>query len=201
MKSIMPLGLAALSGVLLASPAMADPFNGPYAGMQAGWSHTRVGDPATDAGRPNLQQSQDAAEGGIFADYNYKVTPKIVLSAEGGFSIGIDDAIRRTGTDTAATVNPRYAFDLGARAGYLVDDATLVYVRGGYENMRAAVRIADGTAVRTARQNFDGWSVVGGVERAINDWLSVRAEYRYSDLRDKGTFERHQALLGVAYHF
>jgi outer membrane immunogenic protein len=44
--------------------------------------------------------------------------------------------------------------------------------------------------------------VGGGVEQAITDNISARIEYRYSDLSDgDGKFDRHQALVGVAYRF
>lgn len=201
MKRLLSPLLTSVLAVAIASQASAKPFSGPYAGAQAAWTHTKVGNPSTDAGKPNLGRSQDAVQGGVFVGYNYKPTEKIVLSAEGGFNMGVEDAIRRVSSGSAATINPRYSFDLGARAGYLIDDKTLAYVRGGYENLRASVRIANGANVSYARENFDGWSAGGGVERAITDWLTVRAEYRFSDFRNGGTFERHQALVGAAYHF
>ena len=49
-------------------------------------------------------------------------------------SAGFDDELRGLSGGNALTIDPRYSFDLTARAGYLVNDKTLVYLRGGYAN-------------------------------------------------------------------
>jgi outer membrane immunogenic protein len=189
------IGLA--SAVIVTSPAGADTFSGPYVGADVGWSDVKVGNPLTNIGRPGIYKSRDAVEGDVFAGYNYKPTALFVLSAEGGFRIAADDAVR----GSSATINPSYSFDLGVRAGYLVTDRTLLYVRGGYTNMRASVQITQLGKSSYGRENFDGWTMGGGVERAITKQISVRAEYRYGDLRKEGTFYQHQLLVGAAYHF
>jgi len=64
------------------------------------------------------------------------------------------------------------------------------------------VSIRDINGSRHDKDNFDGWSVGGGVERAITNRVSARVEYRYSDLDGNGAeFDRHQVLAGVAWHF
>lgn len=187
-------GILAAASVFAVTPAFADAFQGPYAGVQAGWNHDRVRGADTDIGDLNVRDSRDSFVGGAFAGYNYKITPNVVIGAEGGFNLGADDAVRGAG----GVVDPNYSFDLSARAGYLVTPKTMLYVRGGYENMRA--RVSDGTV--QGHDTFDGWSVGGGVERAILDNVTARVEYRYSDLGSNGNgFDRHQALVGVAYHF
>ena len=93
-------------------------------------------------------------------------------------------------------------FDLTARAGYLVNDKTLVYLRGGYANTRVRATLASDTDVVTTSDNLDGWLVGGGVERALTDDISARLEYRYTDLgSDGGEFDQHQALVGISYNF
>lgn len=161
-----------------------------------------IGTSQTNIGAVTLDRSQDAATVGVFAGCNYKPADKIVLSAEAGFKMSFDDQVTRAGRDTLASIDPEHAFDVGVRPGYLVTGNMLLYVRGGYENMRASVRRVDAVASRYGKDSFDGCSVGGGVERAITDRISARAEYRYSDLTGSGDrFERHQALVGVAYHF
>lgn len=187
-------GIMAAASVMAASPAFAETFDGPYVGVQAGLNHDRARGADTDIGEVNVRDSRDSFIGGAFAGYNYRLTPHVVIGAEGSFDIGADDALR----SGAAVIDPNHSFDLAARVGYLVTPETLLYVRGGYENMRA--RISDGTA--TGHDTFDGWSVGGGVERAILQNVTARIEYRYSDLGNNGhDFDRHQALVGVAYHF
>jgi outer membrane immunogenic protein len=121
-----------------------------------------------------------------------------VVGVEGGFSLGANDDVR----NGSAIIDPNYSFDVGARAGYLINPRTLLYVRGGYENMRAFVRNGSADGLVRGHDSFDGWSVGGGVERGITDKVSARVEYRYSDLGSGSeSFDRHQALVGVAYHF
>src|SRR3546814_981452 len=83
----------------------------------------------------------------------------------GGFNLGFGDRVARVGRDSIASINPEYAFDLGVRAGYLVSDNTLLYARGGYENVRASVRLTDAAGTRRDKDSFDGWTIGGGVER------------------------------------
>ncbi|MBT0667320.1 porin family protein [Novosphingobium profundi] len=187
-------GLAAAASLFSVAPAFADTFAGPYVGAEAGWNEDRVRGADTDIGDMDLRDNRDAFVGGVYAGYNYKVTPQVVVGAEAGFDMGADDRLRGNGN----TIDPNYSFDVAARAGYLVTPQTLLYVRGGYENMRA--RVSNGLV--EGHDTFDGWSVGGGVERAITDHVSARLEYRYSDLGNNGNdFDRHQALFGVAYNF
>ncbi len=204
MKTLTATALLAIAATIAAaSPAAAqEAFQGPYAGIEAGWNKNKIGGAETDIGRADVRTSQDSATAGIFAGYNQKVSDRVVLSAEAGFSMGFDDALTHAAGSTLASIDPKYNFDLGVRAGYLVDDKTLIYARGGYQNLRASVRINDATASRYDKDTFDGWSVGGGVERMLTERVSARLEYRYSDLGGSDTkFERHQVLAGVAYHF
>jgi len=187
-------GSLSLAMALCAVPASAQVFEGPYVGLQAGWNHDKIGNASSDIGNLDIHDSRDSFTGGVYGGYNHQVAPNVVLGVEAGFNLGADDAVR----GNAAVIDPNYSFDLGARAGYLVNDKTLAYVRGGYENTRARIASAAGNSHDT----FDGWSIGGGVERALTDTISARLEYRYSDLgSDNGSFDRHQALVGVAYHF
>lgn len=184
------------------APASAQIFAGPYVGAQAGWNQNKIGDVEADIGTAQIAQSRDAATLGIFAGYNVQPTGGVVLSAEGAVNFGLDDDITSSSKDATATINPEYGFDLGLRAGYLVTDKTLVYARGGYENIRVKISMDDNDGPRRDKANLDGWSIGAGIERAIIDRISARLEYRYSDLgSNDNKFERHQVLAGVAWHF
>lgn len=197
MLKLVAVGLVGIVA-LNALPASAQVFQGPYVGAQAGWNRDSVDAPRTDAGVATINDEKDSFIGGAFVGYNQTVTPNIVLGVEGSFNVTASDDVRRNG----ASINPDYSFDLSARAGYLIGGKTLIYARGGYENMRAKVRVPSASGLVSNRDTFDGWTVGGGVERALLDKVSARLEYRYSDLGSNGqNFDRHQVLVGVGYHF
>lgn len=184
-----------------AAPAHADTFDGPYVGVTAGWERSKIAD-RIDAQPITREASRDALVLGGYAGYNLKATDRIVIGAEAGFSAAVDDQNRAASAGKSLTIDPRYSFDLSARAGYLVTDKALVFVRGGYANTRVRTTLDGLTGPVTASDNLDGWQVGGGLEYAISDRISARAEYRYSDLGSNGgQYDRHQTLVGVSYNF
>lgn len=196
--------LAALAGITatLAAPAQADTFDGPYIGVQAGWNRAETTDATIEAQPLDAETSRDALVIGGYAGYNHKIADHFVVGVEAGFSGTVDDKLRAQSGGNAITIDPRYSFDLGARAGYLVNDKTLVYLRGGYANLRVRTTLSSEDGTLQASDNLDGWQVGGGVERAITDNISARIEYRYSDFgNDGGQWDQHQALVGISYNF
>ncbi len=202
MKRIVSSVAALALAVGLGSAASAEPFNGPFVGVQAGWNQDDLGTPSTPLGDVAVGRSQDSLSGGVFAGYDYKISPRVVLGAEAGVQFGADDSIVRDTGATRVTVDPKRSIDLTARAGYLVTDDTLLYARGGYTNARVKTSVENAAGIRSASANRDGWLLGGGIEHALSDNVSARAEYRYSDLSEgDGKFDRHQALFGIAYRF
>lgn len=202
MKRIVSSVAALALAVGLGSAASAEPFNGPFVGVQAGWNQDDLGTPSTEVGDVAVSRSRDSFSGGVFAGYDYKVSPRVVIGAEAGVQFGADDSIVRDTGTALVTVDPKRSLDLTARAGYLVTDNTLLYARGGYTNARVRTSFDGAAGFRSATENRDGWMVGGGVERAISDNVSARLEYRYADLSEgDGKFDRHQALFGIAYRF
>lgn len=193
---------AALASIALPAAASAEPFNGPFVGLQAGGSRDDLGTVRSQIGDLTIDDKRDSFTGGAFAGYDLKVAPRVVIGGEAGISVSTDDAIARSGAGAALRVNPRFAYDVSVRAGYLVTDRTLVYARGGYHAINARTASTQTGIELRDTETFDGWMVGGGIERAFTDNLSARIEYRYSDLNGgSNRFERHQALLGVAWHF
>lgn len=203
MNKSLPILTAAIAGAAaFATQAAAETFNGPYVGVTAGWNRAEVADRTLNALAIDAEATRDSAVVGIYGGYNYKVLDNVVLGVEAGFSTAIDDNVRAESLGRTLNVDPRYSFDLSARAGYLVNSKTLVYARGGYANQRIRNTLeTDSGAVRSS-DNLDGWTVGGGVEYAITPKISARAEYRYSDFgQNGGDFDRHQTLVGVSYNF
>jgi outer membrane immunogenic protein len=182
--------------------AYAQDFDGPSVGIQAGWSNTDVGLPGVSERASGIDRSTDAFIGGGFLAYDHEVLPRIVIGAQAEFNIAASDDFGKVSQTSSVRVNPKYAFDLTARAGYLATPETLIYLRGGYSNARVRTSIITDTKVIRTSANRDGWLIGGGAERLITDHFSARLEYRYSDLGEgPGKFDRHQILVGGAYRF
>jgi outer membrane immunogenic protein len=201
MKSpLISIALAASLGVA-AAPASAETFDGPYVGLTAGWERSDIAD-RIETQPITGEASRDGLVLGGYAGYNLKASDRIIIGAEAGFSAAVDDQVRAASAGKSLTIDPRYSFDLSARAGYLVTDKALVYVRGSYANTRVRTVLDGLTGPVTASDNLDGWQAGGGIEYAITDSISTRAEYRYGDFGNNGgQFDRHQALIGVSYNF
>jgi outer membrane immunogenic protein len=200
MKTRLIIIAAALAGWSV--QASAQDFNGPSVGVQAGWNSTDVRLPEGINEVPGVDQSTDAFVGGAFLAYDYEVMPRVVIGAQAEFNLAASDDFGAVGEAAALRLDPRYSFDLTARAGYLVTPETLIYLRGGYSNARVRTTILTDSKETSSSDNRDGWMVGGGVERMITDHVSARLEYRYADLGEgPDKFERHQVLVGAASRF
>lgn len=199
-SSLISFAVVAAIGAV-AAPAQAETFNGPYVGVTAGWERGEIADHIET--RPITGEvSRDALVLGGYAGYNVKATDQIVIGAEAGFSATVDDRVSATSAGRALTIDPRYSFDLSARAGYLVTDKALIYIRGGYANTRIRTIFAAASGPVSTSDNLDGLQIGGGLEYAITDRISARAEYRYRDFgTNGGQYDRHQTLVGVSYNF
>ncbi|GAO54056.1 porin family protein [Novosphingobium sp. NBM11] len=194
MRTFLVSAAASALAIGLAAPASAEPFNGPFVGVQAGWNQDKIGGINTDVGAVGVNGKKDSFELGGFIGYDHKINPKVVVGAEAGINWGIQDNVYGPGV----TIDPKRSIDLTVRAGYLVNDKTLVYARGGYSSIRARTYLANANA----GEDRDAWVVGGGVERSLTPHFSTRLEYRYNDAsQGTGKWDRHQVLAGVAYRF
>jgi len=188
--------IALATAALAATPAYADTFSGPSIGVQGGWEENSVNDPSTAAGPTTLHAKGDTGTLGVFAGYDYKLTPHVVIGAQAELNFPVTAHFG----DGVTTIDPKRSIDLSARAGYLIDAKTLAYVRGGYSNVRESTAIPTLATYVSGSQN--GWLVGAGIERAVTQNVTGRIEYRYTDLSEgDGKWDRHQVLAGIAYHF
>lgn len=187
----------------LASPiaAQAQTFDGPSIGVQSGWTEEKVRDPQTDLGVTTIDASKDSASFGGYVGYD-KTIGNFVLGTEAGFGVKTSDNIMGGPANARARIDPKWSFDVTARAGYLITPKTLLYARGGYANSRIETSLATPAGTNVVSENRDGWLVGGGIEREIVPHVSARIEYRYSDLsQGDGKYDSHQTLLGLTYRF
>lgn len=140
---------------------------------------------------PAFQLSAQSFDGRLVG-YDRQVAPRIVVGAEARVDLAPADAL--------APLDPKGPSDVTARAGYLLDLATLAYVRGGHTNAR--LETSANSLISSESEYRDSWTLGAGIERKILKKISARLEYRYSDLgEDEGAFDRHRVLAGIAYRF
>jgi outer membrane immunogenic protein len=136
------------------------------------------------------------------AGFDLRVAPRVVLGAEARVDLADDDALNLSTAAGPVALDPKRSSDLTARAGYLLDPATLAYVRGGYTNTRLGTGANTALSQLSESEYRDSWTLGAGIERHILKRISARLEYRYSDLGEgDGSFDRHRLLAGIAYRF
>jgi len=88
----------------------------------------------------------------------------------------------------------------GVRAGVVVGNKALLYVKGGYANGRITGSYTANGVTNKDSSDSDGWRVGTGVELPLANNLLVRAEYRYTNYSDSDV-ARHQGLVGFGVKF
>jgi outer membrane immunogenic protein len=152
-------------------------WTGVYVGGQVGYGfgRDRILTPAAVTGF-----SPNGVVGGAHIGYNYQVA-QFVFGLEGD----VDGASYKGTVATPAgfTDTTRIAIDgsVRGRIGYAFDRA-LFYATGGaaFASIQNSYR-APGGAFTSLGHSRVGWTVGGGIEYAITNNWSIRAEYRYTD--------------------
>lgn len=192
--------LAAALAVLAihSSPAMAQEEARPFSGFSVtgvlGVDHNR-----------NFVKATGALYG-VQIGYDLPLGSAIV-GVEGEIS---GSTAKKCGTDISSTPvsNNTSCFRagpdayIGARAGVVVGNSTLLYAKGGYTSFRMGESFSYSA---TPNANFatkayrGGYRVGAGLEQAIAPNLSVRLEYRFS--RYNHIYDRHQAVVGASLRY
>ena len=107
------------------------------------------------------------------------------------------------------------AFTVGSRLGVLVTPTTLIYALAGYSWLAPDdISVSGGGQSLTfALPDAQGWTIGGGFEHKLNQNVSLRGEYRYTDFGREvvfndpnvgtatGEMQNHSARLVAAYRF
>lgn len=183
--------------------AFAQEFDGPFVGIQAGYEQTDAANPTTELGGLSYDDKTESFAGGIIAGYDKQIASNFVLGVEGSFDLSTDNTMNGLIGGNLATIDPEWSIDLTARAGFMPEPESLVYVRGGYTHAQVETNLASATNGEIiSDEGRDGWTVGAGYERKLLDNIYGRIEYRYADLSDgDDTWDRHRALMGVSYRF
>lgn len=134
------------------------------------------------------------------------------FGSEYGSSSASVDIIDETPLDQVET---GVDFFIGARVGYIVGDATMIYAKGGYTNNEVKLEIQDPElGLIELDPGVDGFRIGLGVEHMISSSFYIKGEARYSNYSnleltlpdetevDLGIdFDRTQVLLGAGFRF
>lgn len=172
-------------------------WSGVYFGVGAGYGHNHSkNNYHDDSGDPDAVSSKNEfADGGLVSliyGIDRQVGSRFVVGAFADFSTS---ELNRGNEDVHNAMTIDRSWAIGARAGLLLNERTMVYATGGYTQAHFS---NDGwwdidpdgggsTVQGKGGQYFGGYFVGGGIERRISDNFYLRGEARYSDFSGKIT--------------
>jgi outer membrane immunogenic protein len=174
---------------VIAAPAPVYNWSGLYVGVHGGgaWADT---DSTFQSGLDSdADFDLDGAVLGAQIGYNFLVTPNILLGIEADAAWGnINGREVVAFGPTEVTQSLDSLGSVRARLGF-VQGPWLFYATGGWAWANGE-RTAFGPLVDDSDSaNFSGWTVGAGVEVALSQKLSVKAEYKYYDFGSADYFD------------
>ncbi len=153
-------------------------WTGVYIGAQIGY---QWGTSGTDiAGALPFAYNANGVTGGAHVGYNYQIS-QFVVGLEGDVN-GLDYSGSNTSAAPFFATSTRENVDGSVRGRLGVAwDRALVYATGGVAFADIRNSYSFGGLGSTFDSGRVGWTVGGGIEYAIDNNWSLRAEYRYTD--------------------
>jgi outer membrane immunogenic protein len=187
-----------------ASPLHADEWNGVYIGIGGGMgaaNHDLSLEDGPDFPSPPLpgfaaELSGLGGDGGFFSlgvGLDYQVNSRFVVGAFFDYDwadldTSLDASINFLGTTlgAGADIEVEDMWSIGGRLGYLVSPSTMLFVTAGYSQADVSDLTANasvlGSVTLASVGDFDGYFIGGGAEMKITKAISIKGEYRYTDL-------------------
>ena len=200
-------------------------YAGPYAGLYLGYSQGDSKGYETGAGIVDAIDHASLARymfGGLVG-YNKSFSNDFIFGLEADFE-SRDSKKNANLTDLVGVLNGdsvetkiQNAYSARVRLGRLFNnDKTMVFLTGGYAVVDLKKTYLLGGAALSQSKRLNGYTVGLGAEHFINDAISLKTEYRYSDYgkldADVGALmngfvehskyeNEHSIRFGVMYHF
>lgn len=197
-------------GLLLASaaavPAAAAPFSGFRVEGQIGWDN------------PVVDYDIYTANGVYVGNY-HNSRSGFMYGGEVGYDLPLSDILRLgalfTFNGTTVDVQPQYGvnlydfnakigtnWNLGARMGFLVAPATMLYGTLGYAQTAIRYYYTDNVVPANSweeKRTYGGFLFAAGAEQAFGERFYGKLEYRYQNYQDG--VSRNQIVGGVGIRF
>lgn len=181
--------ILAAAAAAIATPAMAEPFAGPYVGAEVGVDNYEV----KEAGIDGL--SANGIVGGVYAGYDVALGANAFAGIEANASLSGAKATYDDGVDVAR-IKARESYGATARLGYMLNDSTALYGRAGWANTKFKASV---NGVSAGSDSDDALVLGAGVETRIGSKASLRVEYTRVDYSD--LVKNNQVRAGVGYRF
>ncbi|MEJ0093138.1 MAG: outer membrane protein [Methylocella sp.] len=170
-------------------PAPIFTWTGIYVGGQVGyaWGNQNVSS-NSGFGSDSFSSNNDGVIGGAHVGYNLQLS-QFVIGLEGS----VDGSSLNKSITRGGFVPVTYSANLGVqgsvrgRVGYAWD-RVLLYATGGVAFGGVDSSLSSPFGFDSASDTRVGWTVGGGLEYAITNNWSIRAEYRYTDLGHASIF-------------
>lgn len=185
----------AFAALVVATPALAA-NSGPYFGVGVTHDNVATGGDLEGAGINGIG-------GTVFAGYDLALSANTFFGVEANFDLA---SAKAGSADDRLEID--HAFGATARLGYNLNDNTALYGRIGYQRGRGT-EIVDAERFSTS---LDGLRLGAGLETAVTDRISLRAEYNHThysfsdeleaDLAPaKAGLNNNQFSIAVSYGF
>jgi outer membrane immunogenic protein len=167
--------IAAAAAAIVATPAFAADFAGPYVG--AGITLDNV------QGSGALEGLGFSGVGGTaFGGYNMPLGASTFAGIEANVDLNTADG---------AGVEAKWGWGIGARFGYKLNGSTALYARAGYARGKLEILGASGWG--------DGVRYGAGIETSVTERVSLRAEFTQTNY--EADIINNQGTLGVVFGF
>lgn len=184
-------------------------WDGPYIGLHAGYNSMKPDLVDGTDPRWSINSQMKGVSGGVLAGYNIQ-SSGVVLGLEADFGLTSTDADANPNEYADFTAfKAKWNSHLRARVGVPVGK-TLIFAAGGLAVTRLKVDDID-EGWGEASHTVTGFTIGGGVEHAVSDRLSVRAEYLFDNYAKKAGIidgypytvepKAHTVRAAVAYRF
>ena len=222
-----------ISLLLLSSNIWAGSFEGNYFGVDLSYMEADdIGKEYDLDGTWNLWKQDIKPKGaglGLNIGHNWIINNQYLVGLEFNYKkyfardrvnqYAVDDGRICTGNPVQCRFDSKVnqSASLIGKLGYLLNDNAVIYGLGGYTTIDLERRIYDGwDQQRWIQHNKwqDGWTLGIGGEYIFKDNLSLKAEYRYTDLGkynfytpayqgqiEKQKYDQDEISIGLNYYF
>ena len=183
----------ALVWLLLPAAGHAADFNGGHIAILGGWDSSRYQDDSR-----GIDKTVSGFGFGLASGYDFQVSPGAILGFGASTILSSIDGTRTNGADSYK-VTVKRDVELAVRAGGIVDDTALLYVKAGYDNAKVKVHSDIAGVDDSYSRTKGGFRAGAGVEYAFAEKIAGVIEYRFSSYGSG--FTRNQILAGIGFRF